>query len=128
MIDALKYYKPYPALPVNALQAVAKQDVDTIEYFKSLERYIKQYKMKNVQVDMSLNWKEALAEYKNDIMPSDLADEYYTTTYSIQNNTVDAEKIRSGSSLTGINETFIRYLSHDPYLKVSCDLLNAMAR
>jgi carboxyl-terminal processing protease len=128
MIDALKYYKPYPALPMNALKLVAKQDADTIKYFKSLETYIQQYKMKNVQRDMSLNWKEALAEYKNDIMPSDIAEENYTTTYSIQNNTVDAEKIKSGSSSTGINETFIRYLSHDPYIKVSCDLLDVMSK
>jgi hypothetical protein len=84
--------------------------------------------MRNVQDDASLNWNEALIEYKNDAMPSDLIDENYTSTYSVQNNAYDAEKLKSGSSSTGINESFIRYLSHDPYLKVSCDLLNVMAK
>jgi carboxyl-terminal processing protease len=128
MIDANKYYKPYPALPMNALQLVAKQDVDTIKYFKSLETYIRQYQMKNVQDDVSLNWNEALAEYKNDAMPSELIDENYTSTYSVQNNEYDAEKLRSGGSSAVINKTFIRYLSHDPYIKVSCDLLDVMAK
>jgi len=77
---------------------------------------------------MSLNWKEALDEYKNDAMPSDLADENYTTTYAVQNNAYDAEKLKSGGSSTGINEAFIRYLLHDPYIKVSCDLLDVMAK
>ncbi|HEX5151799.1 MAG TPA: S41 family peptidase [Parafilimonas sp.] len=128
MIDAIKYYKPYPALPLTVLQSVAKQDVDTIRYFTSLETYIRQYQMKNVQGDMSLNWDEALAEYKEDAMPSDLIDENYTSTYSVQNNAYDAEKLKSGGSSTGINETFIRYLSHDPYVKISCDLLDVMAK
>jgi len=128
MIDANKYYKPYPALPVSTLQSIAKHDADTIKYFKSLETYIQQYKMRNVQDYASLNWNEALIEYKNDAMPSDLIDENYTSTYSVENNAYDAEKLKSGSSSTGINESFIRYLSHDPYLKVSCDLLNVMAK
>jgi carboxyl-terminal processing protease len=44
MIDANKYYKPYPALPVSTLQSIAKHDADTIKYLKALKHIFKQLK------------------------------------------------------------------------------------
>jgi hypothetical protein len=44
------------------------------------------------------------------------------------NNTYDAERLKTDASSQGINESLINYLSRDPYIKISYDLLSAMAK
>ncbi|MEP6682251.1 MAG: S41 family peptidase [Parafilimonas sp.] len=127
-VDANKYYQPYPKLPVASLQSVAKQDGDTIQYFHQLQQYINQYKIINASHDVSLNWKDALAEEKNDSLPTVIDTINFTIAYSIKNNAYDLEKLKVDSSTNDINEAFIKYLSHDPYIKISYDLLTTMAK
>ena len=128
VVDANKYYTPYPALSVNTLQALAKHDADTIKYFKQLEEYIHQYKIINTPADVSLNWKDALTDEKNDSLITDFAVTNYTNIYSIENNAYDTERLKTDASSQDINESLINYLSRDPYIKISYDLLSAMAK
>jgi carboxyl-terminal processing protease len=128
VVDANKYYMPYPSLPVNALQLLAKQDADTIKFFKQVKTYIQQYKKLNVPGDVSLNWKDALINRQNDSLITDFDTTHYTNIYSIDNNTYDKERLKTDVSSQDINEAFINYLSRDAYIKISYDLLSAMAK
>jgi carboxyl-terminal processing protease len=127
-VDANKYYQPYPKLPVSLLQSTAKQDADTIKFFKQLQEYINQYKLINAAHDISLNWKDALTEEKNDSISTGFDTVNYTINYAVQNNVYDLEKLKAEASSNEINDAFIKYLSHDPYIKISYDLLNVMAK
>jgi carboxyl-terminal processing protease len=127
-VDANKYYQPYPKLPVSLLQSTAKQDADTIKFFKQLQEYINQYKLINAAHDISLNWKDALAEEKKDSISTAFDTVNYTINYAVQNNAYDLEKLKADASSNEINDAFIKYLSHDPYIKISYDLLNVMAK
>lgn len=127
-IDANKYYMPYPPLPVSTLQSLAKQDADTIKFFKQLETYIHQYKIMNAPADVSLYWKEALADYQNDSLETTFDTAHYTRFYSVANNAYDLERLKTDSSSQYINESFINYLSRDAYVKISYDLLSSMAK
>ncbi|HEY2727846.1 MAG TPA: S41 family peptidase [Parafilimonas sp.] len=127
-VDANKYYQPYPKLPVASLQSIAKQDADTIKYFHQLQQYIDQYKLINASHDVSLNWKDALAEEKTDSLPAVVDTINFAVKYSIQNNAYDLEKLKADASPNDINEEFIKYLSHDPYIKISYDLLTAITK
>ena len=128
VIDANKYYKPFPALPLPTLQAIAKQEVDTMKYFKNLSAYIHQYKLLNAPHDVSLNWKDAIAAEKSNSLTIDFDTANYSGTYSIQNNAYDLERLKSDDSSKNINKDFINYLSHDPYIKISYDLLLSLAK
>ncbi len=127
-IDANKYYMPYPPLPVSTLQSLAKQDADTIKFFKQLETYIHQYKIMNAPADVSLYWKEALADYQSDSLETTFDTAHYTRFYSVVNNAYDLERLKTDSSSQYINESFINYLSRDAYVKISYDLLSSMAK
>ncbi len=128
VVDANKYYVPYPALQLNTLQALAKQDADTIKLFKQIQEYIHQYKIINASGDAWLNWKDALEQRKKDSLISDFDTSNYKNTYLVKNNSYDTEKFKTDNSSADSNETFMSYLSRDPYLKISYDLLAAMAK
>ena len=85
---------------------MANQDADTIKYFKQLKEYIREYKLANVAGDVSLNWKDALAKEKNDSLSSEFDRPDYATTYSIQNNAYDLEKLKADASSNNLNESF----------------------
>ncbi|MEP6464745.1 MAG: S41 family peptidase [Parafilimonas sp.] len=127
-VDANKYYQPYAKLPVSSLQVTAQQDADTMKYFAQLSNYVTKYRSINTLHDISLNWKDALAQEKIDSLPSGFDTVNYAINYTVQNNAYDAEKLNADVSSNSINEDFIRYLSHDPYIKISYDLLNVMAK
>jgi carboxyl-terminal processing protease len=128
VVDANKYYIPYAPLPLNTLQSLAKQDADTIKFFKQLETYIHQYKLMNAPADVSLSWKDALANEKNNPAETDFDTSGYTKFYSITNNAYDMERLKADNSSQDINASFIDYLSRDPYIKISYDLLVSMAK
>ena len=125
-VDANKYYKPYAALKISALQSIAKSDVDSMKYFKQLQNYVREYKIKNALSDVSLSWKDALAQEKTNTVNSDFDTVDYAKKYSIQNNVYDLEKLKSGAASAKVNDAFIDFLSNDPYIKISYDLLIGM--
>lgn len=126
-IAANPYYQPYPALPLNNLQAIAKQDVDTMSWFVDLRKYMPAYKAMKAVTEVSLNWKNALGDETNapHINPDTTA---YTATYSVQNNAYDLENLKAGAASAEANTEFINYLQDDPYIKVCYDLLSTMAK
>lgn len=127
-IETNKYYTPYAVIHTDALKALAKQDADTITYFKQLNEYIRQNEPEHLPADISLNWKDALDVNKADSISRPLYDPDYSKNYIIQNNAYDIEKMKIDVASTAMNETFKRYLSGDPYIKISYDLLDAMAK
>jgi carboxyl-terminal processing protease len=127
-MDANKYYKPYPALPLATLQSAAKQDADTITYFNEIENYISQYKKLHAAADVSLNLKEVLADEKNNKLPSISSNMNYSGIYTVEKNAYDAGKTNADTAPGGINEVFVKYLSQDPCIKISYDLLTLMSK
>ena len=128
-IDPNKYYQPYHPIGVSALQAIAKNEVDTIVFFKYLEAYVRQYKLLNTPKDVSLKWTDALEKEKEDTLPTDFhTTDYSKTTYSIQNNSYELQRLQTDAGLKGSNDIFIGYLSRDPYLKISYDLVSYMSK
>ncbi|TAN00020.1 MAG: hypothetical protein EPN39_05225 [Chitinophagaceae bacterium] len=126
-IPANPYYQPYPALPLNALQAIAKRDVDTMTWFDDIKKYMHAYKGMRAITSVSLNWKNALEEEAT--VPNLALDtSSYSTTYLVQNNAYDLEDIKAGATSTQANTEFIHYLQDDPYIKVCYDLLVFMAK
>lgn len=126
IIDANKYYRPYPALQVDALKAVAQQDMDTMSYFKQLAVYIQKYKEEIMPADLSLNWADAmdLSEKNSAVRPAVGSD--YSKNYTISNNAYDMERLKTDASSGDLNESFKKFLLRDPYIKISFDVLEVM--
>jgi len=127
-IDANKYYKPFSPLQLNTLKTIAKQDADTMQFFKDLSTYIDQYKILNAPHDISLNWKDALANEKNNSLPAQFDSANYSNMYTVQNNAYDLERLKADASSADINQVFKNYLSHDAYIKISYDLLASFTK
>jgi carboxyl-terminal processing protease len=64
VIDANKYYKPLPALPVAAAESVAKKEMASSAYFKYVQQYIEHAKTASVKKDYSLYIEDAWLEKK----------------------------------------------------------------
>lgn len=121
------YYRPYPELPLGILQAMAVKDVDTMGYFIHLKNYTHLHGGEQAPTEVSLNWKTNLDQEKAEIaFPVDTA--LFSAPYSILNNTYDLDNLKFDSSSGDINSAFIRYLKHDPYLKICYDLINTMGK
>lgn len=127
-IDANKYYKSYPALAVASLNTIAKQETDTMQYFKHLQQYIHEYKTLNTPGDASLNLKDAINTDGKSDLSIDFTESTYNTNYAIQNNAFDLERLKTDPSSKDMYDSFLHYLTHDPYLKISYDLLCAMSK
>ncbi len=126
IIDANKYYRPYAALQVDALKTVAAQDMDTMSYFKRLAAYIQKYREEIKPADVSLNWADAIALNKKDPAAQPAVGNDYSNNYTISNNAYDMEKLKVDASSGDLNESFKKFLLHDPYIKITFDVLEVM--
>lgn len=124
-IDANKYYKPYAALPIQALQAVAKPDIDTASYFVELKKYAAQYKTLSEKKDISLKLSDAIAErnrikLRDKLVPEENVSNPY---YVISNHSFEEQRLLADDDLKKLNTEWKAALLKDPYVKVAYDLL-----
>jgi carboxyl-terminal processing protease len=126
-IDANKYYKPYAPLPVDALQAKAKRDIDTSSYFIELKNFAAVYKSLSGEKDVSLSLNEVLAERKKIKERDKLIPEEKTISpyYVVSNHSFDEQRLLSDDDLKSLNAEWKKVLQKDPYIKVAYDLLSS---
>ena len=63
-IEANKYFKPYPAMNIDNLKALAEQKVNASPYFQELKSYIEYEKAEDANKEVSLQLSDAIEEEK----------------------------------------------------------------
>ncbi len=130
-VDANKYYKPYPPLPINTLKNIAQSEMENDNFFKALNRYIDMYKAELEEKETSLNWKEAYTENKKD---EEQASAYLqkikdsATNFIVSINNYEKKLIANDDDLKAVDDEILNYISHDAYIKISYDLLGALQK
>ena len=129
-IDANKYYKPYPKMDISAMQAIAKNIIDTSSYLKKLNEYNQLVKKYSQPKDVQLNLKLALEENKkaNDVMKDVDAPESNTAPFTIDNHSYELIRLKSDEELKEMNDQWKKHLSKDPQLHVVYQLLSSISK
>lgn len=130
-IDANKYYKPYPPLPLTALKTIAANEIAKNDYFKKVNEYVQQYAQLSKQKDISLRWDDALQERKKRpaiFTNPDLLKDTTAAGFSIENNAYEKQRLANDAGLQEINNDLKDYMMQDATLKIAYDVLCAMAK
>jgi carboxyl-terminal processing protease len=128
-INANKYYKPYAPLPVSALAADVKTEIDTGSYFKVVKKMISYSKQQKEEKDISLNIMDALADIgqpAKDEYTKLAADTTPSKKFSVQNNSYEEARLRSDSDLKQQNDDFSRQISADADINIAYDVLTKL--
>jgi carboxyl-terminal processing protease len=127
-IDANKYYQPLPALPISSLQAEASKDMQASAYFDKLNKYIARSKQAKQQTDISLKLADVIEKYKAEQTDDVLEEDTTVSTFSIDNNAFEKQRLQADSQLASTDTTWKTYLQKDPYLKIAYKLLVMMSK
>jgi carboxyl-terminal processing protease len=128
-ISANKYYRPYPPLPVNALAAGVKTEIDTGSYFKAVRLIIGYAKQPKAAKDISLNIKDALAniDYSSKEKYDNLtADTVPSKKYVVQNNHYEQSRLQADSTLKQQNDDFSKQVAADAAINIAYDVLSEL--
>jgi len=122
-IDANKYYKPLPPLPVAAANAVAKKEMASSAYFKYVQQYIEHAKASNAKKDYSLYIEDAWLEKKRkDQVEQSLKEPEEKAIYKVIKPASQKQREHDGE----LNEEWKTDLLNDAYVKVAYQLMTAM--
>jgi len=128
-INANKYYKPYPPLPIGGLAASVKTEIDTSSYFNTVRKLIADSKQQKGEKDISLNIKDALADM-NKAAKSEynslIADTIPSKKFIVQNNGYEQPRLQSDSELKQENDDFSKQISADAYINIAYDVLSKL--
>ena len=124
-IEANKYYKPYPAIPVAALKSFAKTQTDTSVYFKTLASWIQQYKKNQQPKDVSLSWADAIEARKKDRLSAAQASPVNTTQapFAVTNHAYEERRTKTDETLRELDKSWKERLQADPYIQIAFGLL-----
>jgi len=129
VIDANKYFQPYPALPVTALAAAVKQEVDTSSYFTEVRNLLAAYKQKNQPKDILLTLNNFITSDDDEENSSTLRDKRFVSkNFTVQNNQYELSILRADSYLNQLNDGFKQIISTDPYINISYDVLSRLKK
>lgn len=128
--DANKYYQPYSALPIAALKAIADKEVAADNYFTLLGQYVEQYKIETQPKDVSLLWADAFKEDDKDknVLPELREAKDAAKQYKVDDNSYEKQLILTDNGLKEPDDAYKNFLEHDPYVKISYDLISAMGK
>jgi carboxyl-terminal processing protease len=128
VIDANKYYTPYAPLPIKTLAEAVKTEIDTNKYFNVVKKLIVSSKQKSAAKDISLNFKEALAESYAIGIDTDSADflDVESKKYVVQNNQYEIARLQTDESLKELNKEFSHHILTDAYIKIAFDVLTKL--
>ncbi|MFY7900139.1 MAG: carboxy terminal-processing peptidase [Chitinophagaceae bacterium] len=130
-IEPNKYYKPYTPISMNVIKATAQAEVTNSSVFSAIQEKITQLKIKKVEKDISLFLTDFIAEYKK-VELADEEDEIeveknkLTSNFSIISPSFYDKQISSTTKRNLMNEQWINFLSKDPYIKTSFEVLVKM--
>ncbi|THU41812.1 hypothetical protein FAM09_06840 [Niastella caeni] len=124
VIDANKYYKPLPALPVAAAESVAKKEMASSAYFKYVQQYIEQSKTAGVKKDISLFIDEAWQNKKKKEQQAEALKEpeEEKAIYKIVKPTGQKQRAHDSE----VDEEWNEELLTDAYVKIAYQLIAAM--
>ena len=135
-IEANKYYKPLPPLPVAAVQAAASKAMETDSFFRKTQQQAGPAKA--APRDVSLYLDDYLRESKKDVpdknesRPGDIVRgnvrEGGNTTFVVMNHAYEVQRMKADHELQEVNEERKTNLLYDPYVKVAYQLVAAMIK
>jgi len=135
VIDANKYYLPNNPLPLSLLQEKGKLYEQEDPYFTTITTYINKKKTSKKKEDVSLRLDDLLKSLPKSKNDEDDEDETEFATpkkenefYTITLNNYENERVKSDSTLKNSEDTFKKYLSKDPYLKITYRLMLLMMK
>ena len=135
IIDANKYYLPNNPLPISLLQEKGKLYEKEEPYFSTIAEYIAKKKMSLKKVDFSLKLDDllkSLPKAKDDEEDDDETEfaepKKENEVYTIALNNYENERVKSDSNLKNTEDRFKKYLSKDPYLKITYRLMLLMIK
>jgi carboxyl-terminal processing protease len=124
VIDANKYYKPLPPLPVAAVESMAKKEMASSAYFKYVQQYIEHAKTAGAKKDYSLYIEDAWLEKKKKEQQAESLKEPEAEKAIFTVVKPAAQKQREHDS--EINSAWKEDLLNDAYVKVAFQLIAAM--
>jgi len=130
IIGANKYYVPSPPLPIKTLAQSVQTAIDTNSYFKAVKKIVTASKQKSGVKDLSLNLKDALADYESDIDKDDGIDfaDAVSKKFTVQNNQYELERLRADPNLTALNEEFSKQIAADADIKIAFEVLATLKK
>jgi carboxyl-terminal processing protease len=127
VINANKYYAPYPALPIKQLSASVQPEIDTSKYFNAVKRFITYANQKKNTKDVSLNVKDVLSGFNSDWSYNDsaiLGTE--STKFKALDNRSEMEQMRNDANLKEQNDEFRHQVSTDATVNIAYDVLSKL--
>ncbi|OQP67185.1 hypothetical protein A3860_02150 [Niastella vici] len=124
-IDANKYYKPLPPLPVAAADAVAKKEMASSAYFKYVQQFVEHAKAAVAKKDYSLYIEDAwLEKRRKDQVEASLKEpETENAIFKVIKPATNQKQREHDGEL---NEEWKTDLLNDAYVKVAYQLMAAM--
>lgn len=122
-----KYYTPYAPLPISALAASVQKEIDTNKYFTTVKKLIADSKQKKGARDISLNVKDAIANFD----PAGKDDDGSITgpvskKFKVQSNQYEQGRLQSDSDLKEMNDEFMHQVTADAAIGVAYDVLSKL--
>lgn len=134
VIDANKYYKALPPLPVAAVQSMAKQAMEADPWFReALHHPPVAVKKTGEQKDVSLFFDDVLQEKRKEapdtagIAAAGAADTTNKNTlFVVTNHAYEQRRIQADHDLQETNEERKENVLYDPYVKIAYQLVSVM--
>lgn len=109
-IEANKYYKPYPALQISSDIA---NWVKSNEYFTAVQQLVAKANAASAPQPVTLSLKEAMQRAAQVDGNPVIKKEIKSTSYTVQNNTIEAGRLVADDYSKQLNDAFIKMLQND---------------
>jgi carboxyl-terminal processing protease len=137
IIEANKYYRPLPPLPVAAVQAAADKALAADSFFRKVLHPVSGAG-KAAPADVDLYLDDHARESKKDVpdknesRPGDIVRgnirEGGNTIFVVMNHAYEMQRLKADHELQEVNEERKTNLLYDPYVKVAYQLVAAMIK
>jgi carboxyl-terminal processing protease len=125
VIDANKYYEPYPPLPIKSLAASVQTEIDTNKFFNAVKSFVRIAKQQKAGRDISLNLKDALNSIPSNIKDAEnpVAPGSKLKKFSVLNNQYETARLQADSYFKEQNDEFTKQVASDAYIGIAYDVL-----
>jgi len=127
-IEANKYYKPLPPLPVASAERVKEKELDSSSFFKEVVRYNRWLEDEKKKKDESLMIEDVLKQLKTKTsfdLP-EKTDKSQNAPFTAANNSYEERRQQTDELLKKTNNEWKERLMEDPYIRVAYSLLAVM--
>jgi carboxyl-terminal processing protease len=131
VIDANKYYKPYPPVDIQSLKILASKEIAADDYFNAIAQYSKSYQIWKQNKDYPLRWTDAIAVDKKYTDAAGIVDKSRDSAkvnFTIDNNAYQKQRLATDKDLEEINDKVEEYLLKDHNLSVAYAVICGMSK